>query len=361
VYRCTGTGGRLGGLSAVVGVVAASHSAKLTALTRKLFETNHFTVYESDDVAGVDRVGRGADAALGHDQVHQVADVAHRRHHPGGDDRLLDALDRRRIRHRISLLNHELENVRNRRRLQRIPRKRIPAQTIALVGYTNAGKSTLFNALCKTQALVSSLMFSTLDPTIRGLKLPDGRMILLADTVGFLNKLPHHLLAAFRSTLEEVTEADLLLHVIDSTSENPSAQIRSVHQVLEELNCKEKKQVYVFNKIDLLASTAMEVLHRLALDLPYSVEISALQGNGFQNLIPLIAERLEDPRIRIVFQLPYSESSLRALIHERGSVVTESFLPIGVRMEAFVDCELQYRLSSFRLDNEPGSFSLPAN
>jgi GTPase len=260
--------------------------------------------------------------------------------------------DRRRIRRRISLLRKELENVRQRRELQRIPRKAIPAQTVALVGYTNAGKSTLFQALCRTSTLVSDKMFSTLDPTIRGMDLPDGRRILIADTVGFLNKLPHHLVAAFRATLEEVTEADLLLHVIDSSSANPFDQIRQVRQILDDLNCGEKRQLYLFNKIDRLSSQALEDLRRAAHSLPRTIEISAIKETGLEQLFEAIAEQLPDPRVRILIRLPYSESSLRSLVHDRGRILQEEFLPEGILLEALVDKELQSRLSSFRWKQE---------
>lgn len=268
--------------------------------------------------------------------------------------------DRRRIRQRISFLRRELEDVRRRRNLQRIPRKEIPAQTLALVGYTNAGKSTLFQALCHSSTLISEKMFSTLDPTIRGVDLPDGRRVLIADTVGFLNKLPHHLVAAFRATLEEVAEADMLLHVIDAASVNPLDQIRQVQQTLEDLQCENKKQIYIFNKIDLLTPSHMEDLKRYSDPFPLTAEISSIRRTGLERLLLMITEQLPDPRVRVLIELPHTESSLRSLVHDRGWILEEKFLPDGVRIEAMVDKELQARLSSFRRNGETCS-SLPSS
>ncbi len=261
-------------------------------------------------------------------------------------------MDRRRIRRRISLLRQDLEKVRQRRSLQRGPRKKIPAATVALVGYTNAGKSTLFNSLCSAGVLVSAGVFSTLDPTVRGITLPDGRRVLLADTVGFLRKLPHHLVAAFQATLEEVVQADLLLHVIDSTADNMPEQIRAVEQVLHELGCAGKRTVYVFNKSDLLDPGRQETRRAFFRTFSCFEETSALCQTGLVELLQKIKEQLGDLRSRIRVLLPFSEASLRAAVHEHGMVLKELFLETGSEIEAMVDSKLRSRLNPFQIRDD---------
>ena len=260
-------------------------------------------------------------------------------------------MDRRRIRHRIALLRRELEKVRLRRTIQREPRRKIPAAMVAIVGYTNAGKSTLFNALCRSDSLVSPKMFSTLDPTVRGLDLPDGRRLLFSDTVGFLRKLPHHLVAAFHATLEEVVQADLLLHVIDSTAENLPEQIQAVEQVLDDIGCQGKNKIYVFNKIDLLEAPVLERLGPRYKGFSLTQEISALQKTGLSALIQAVAEQLQDRRRRILVQLPYSESALRSMIHARGQVIRESFQEGGTIIEVVIDSGFISRLAAYQISD----------
>ena len=167
--------------------------------------------------------------------------------------------DRRLIRKRINHLRREIGNVRRHRSLYRLRRKEKGVPVIALVGYTNAGKSTLFNALSRAEVLVEDKLFSTLDPVTRCLTLPSGREFLLTDTVGFIHKLPVSIVAAFRATLEELSEADLLLHIVDITHENATNQCRAVEEMLGELNLKDKPRITVFNKLDLALASEAEL------------------------------------------------------------------------------------------------------
>lgn len=200
--------------------------------------------------------------------------------------------DRRRIRKRISLLKNEIEKVRKERSLRREKRRKSKIQTIAIVGYTNAGKSTLLNALTKADVLTQDKLFATLDPTIRRMYFPDGRTILLTDTVGFIQKLPHQLVAAFSATLEEVTEADLLLHVVDASHPYFANQIEVVFRTLEELKCAAKPMITVFNKIDALKEKIQaEILEKYK----PAVAVSALYQRGLEDLLKSLTTTLFPP------------------------------------------------------------------
>jgi len=199
-------------------------------------------------------------------------------------------VDRRRIRRRIAKVQGDLEKVRRHRALLRRPRRRSLLPTIALVGYTNAGKSTLLNALTRADVPVEDRLFATLDPTIRLLHLPEGKKVLLSDTVGFIRKLPHQLIAAFKATLEEVVEADLLLHVIDTSSPRMEAQVHEVERVLEELGIPDKPLLRAYNKIDLLGG--LKATARMSLG-RQGVAISALTGEGIGGLLHKVQEALD--------------------------------------------------------------------
>jgi GTP-binding protein HflX len=227
-------------------------------------------------------------------------------------------VDRRDINRRISHLKGELEKVRAHRQRHRIRRKESNIPVVSLVGYTNAGKSTLLNQLSGAGVYVANKLFATLDPTTRRVELSDGQQILVTDTVGFIQKLPTTLVAAFRATLEEIAEADLLLHVVDVTHPHALAQAEAVHSTLAEINADKIPSLTVLNKIDRLldpqsASRALE-------NFPGAVAISALKGTGIDLLLDAILEKLFESYHSVSVELPYSEGGLISLFHEEGQV-----------------------------------------
>lgn len=227
-------------------------------------------------------------------------------------------VDRRDIRRRISHLKQELEKVRTHRQQYRARRKRSQIPVVALVGYTNAGKSTLLNHLAKADVYVADQLFATLDPTTRRVELPGGNLALFTDTVGFIQKLPTALVAAFRATLEEITEADLLLHVVDVTHSNAKAQAESVHQTLAEIGADHIPMLTALNKIDRLMDPekARSVLESYA----RSVAISALRGDGIADLLQAVNELLYETFTQVMVRLPFTEGGLIAQFHELGQV-----------------------------------------
>lgn len=226
--------------------------------------------------------------------------------------------DRRKINLRIDHVKEQLESVRRIRRQQRQRREAVPVPVVALVGYTNAGKSTLFNALTEAGVLESARMFATLDPKLRQLQLPSRRKVLLSDTVGFIRNLPHTLVTSFRATLEEVERAELLLHVRDASSPMADEQKAQVEQVLGELEVTEKPVIEVLNKIDLVADQ-----HALPMGRPGSVAVSGLKKLGLDHLLTAIdAALVADPLIERKFRLPQSEGAVIAAL-EAGAVVED--------------------------------------
>ncbi len=232
-------------------------------------------------------------------------------------------MDRRRIQRRIDHLKLSIEDVRRVRRQQRQRREAVPVPTVALVGYTNAGKSTLFNRLTGAQVLSSSRMFATLDPKLRAIELPSRRKILLSDTVGFIRNLPHTLVTSFRATLEEVQQAEVLLHVLDAASTYGEEQKAQVEKVLGELDVLQKPRIEVLNKMDLLDAQARNDLsNRLAADPETrAVIVSAQTGEGIEALLAVIDEALHsDPLINAEFRIPQQEGAALAAI-EAGTVI----------------------------------------
>ena len=224
--------------------------------------------------------------------------------------------DRRKINLRIDHVKEQLESVRRIRRQQRQRREAVPVPVVALVGYTNAGKSTLFNALTEAGVLESSRMFATLDPKLRQLQLPSRRKILLSDTVGFIRNLPHTLVTSFRATLEEVERAELLLHVRDASSPMAKEQKAQVQKVLGELDVSKKPVIEVLNKIDLVAEST-----GIPLGAPGSIAVSGLMKLGLDHLLEAIdAALIEDPVIEVRFRLPQSEGAVMAAL-EAGAIV----------------------------------------
>ena len=221
--------------------------------------------------------------------------------------------DRRRIRHRISTLSKEIDTVRRRRSQLRERRQKASVPTVALVGYTNAGKTTLFNALTGDQAVASNALFVTLDPLIRKVRLPDRRELLVSDTVGFIDRLPHSLVAAFRATLEEVAAADLLLHVIDASSNDRERHMEAVRKVLAEVGAERVPALDVFNKCDRLDEAERQRLRALY---PGALCVSALNGEGREELIAALESRLALDTARVTFEFDASSDEHREQISQ---------------------------------------------
>jgi GTP-binding protein HflX len=239
--------------------------------------------------------------------------------------------DRRKIYRRIRHVKQQIENVRRIRAQQRQRRESVPVATVALVGYTNAGKSTLFNALTKADVLASPRMFATLDPTIRGVDLPSKRQVLLSDTVGFIRHLPHTLVSAFRATLEEVQRAALVLQVSDASSPISAEQDAQVESVLKELDADKKPRLHVMNKIDLLPAKQRESLR----DDEQAVHVSAAQGIGLTTLLDRIDSLLEADRpSRVRLRIPQREGKALALLQARARIYSRQYLDGAVELEA---------------------------
>jgi GTP-binding protein HflX len=239
--------------------------------------------------------------------------------------------DRRRIRDRISKITKAIEAVRKQRSLRRETRQAVPLGTVALVGYTNAGKSTLFNALSKAGVLVSSKMFATLDPTVRAVRLPSNRRVLLSDTVGFIRDLPPGLIAAFRATLEEVQESALILLVTDISNPHHTEQDEEVEKILKGLGVGDRPRLHVLNKIDRLSpeEAAAGNGNRNA------ARVSGLTGQGLEDLLKLIDEKLPvDPLLHLHFSLPLSNGRAIALVHALGRVLHSEVQDSDMAFEA---------------------------
>ena len=256
-------------------------------------------------------------------------------------------VDRRRIRERIAALRRRLQDVERTRSLQRHERARVPFPCVALVGYTNAGKSTLMNTLTSAGVLVEDKLFATLDPTSRRLDLPGGEPVILIDTVGFINKLPHQLVDAFKSTLEEVRTADLLLHVVDVTHPRWAEQKAVVERVLDELGAGDKLTLTVCNKLDRLTGEAAENAHPWAWQQPAAAGdgpeeegsafgISALTGAGLAPLLAEVERRLEQGCERVHLDLPLGEGKVLAWLRRSGKVVEEAYTETTVSVTALV-------------------------
>lgn len=252
-------------------------------------------------------------------------------------------MDRRHVRERLNILNASLEEIKKHTDLLRENRKKLGKPMIAIVGYTNAGKSTILNQLTNAGVLQEDKLFATLDPTTRNLELPDGKEVLLTDTVGFVRKLPHHLIKAFKSTLEEAAFADLLIHVVDSSNLQVERQMEVVYETLEKLGAGDKPVFTVFNKIDkegadlgLTDTKAFKNLH-----------ISATNGIGFEEMLKTLEDKLREDKIFIKTTIPYDKGSTLQAIRNYGQIMKETYENDGTYVEAYVD---DFILSKYKLE-----------
>jgi GTP-binding protein HflX len=262
-------------------------------------------------------------------------------------------MDRRRIRSRITRLRRELEQVSANRKLQRTRRQGVPVPIVALVGYTNAGKSTLFNALTQAGTEESRRLFATLDPLLRRVMLPNHLEIVLSDTVGFVRKLPHDIVAAFRATLEEVKQADLLVHIIDLSNENWREQAHAVEGVLAQLEVTKTPVIAAYNKIDLLPADAPGRMPPLAGHRP--VLISAKTGSGLPLLIREIAADLESFATEVELKVPYSNAGVLARLHARGRILYERYEHDGVTVKVVIPRSAARSLRPYLIPEKDGS------
>ncbi len=253
-------------------------------------------------------------------------------------------VDRRLIRKRIERLRAGIESARQHRRLQRKRRSQGNVSTVALVGYTNAGKSSLLNALSGADVFVEDKLFATLDPRVRQCTLPSQRPVVFADTVGFIRKLPHSLVAAFRSTLEEVNNADLLLLVADASHPAVMEHMQAVREVLEEINALKKPVLHVFNKMDV---SDVGDVHTLAPSGAEVAAVSALTGAGLDNLMAAIDKTLVSTRHRVTLRIPHSEAGLVARIHDSGRVLSQEYNGDCVMLEAEIDAALAGQVADY--------------
>lgn len=259
-------------------------------------------------------------------------------------------LDRRRIRKRMSKLKREIAQMKPAREQQRATRRKGAIPSVAIAGYTNAGKSTLLNRLTGASVMVENALFATLDPTVRQTETPDGRAYTLSDTVGFVRNLPTQLVEAFRSTLEEVGDSDLIVHVVDAAHPDPLGQIRAVHDVFDTIEgARQIPEIIVLNKADLASA---EDIAYLRSQVPDSVAVSARTGAGFDELRQLIALKLPRPTHPVDIIVPYEYGELVHRFHTDGEIDTEEYLPTGTRLVGRVDPALAHDLAQVDVTDE---------
>ena len=245
-------------------------------------------------------------------------------------------MDRRLINDRIAQLNHELKEIKRHREITRAKREKNQIPVVAIVGYTNAGKSTLLNHLTNADVLEEDKLFATLDPTTRILELAGRQQVLLTDTVGFIRKLPHHLIQAFRSTLEEARYADYIFHVVDASNPQRDKQMHITYATLDELGVKDKTIVTLFNKQDL--RTEHEPLHDFRAD--YVLNISAGKEEGLEEVKALLEELLRENKIYIERVIPYAKAGIIQLIRKQGELISEEYVAEGIAIKAYVPMEI---------------------
>lgn len=249
-------------------------------------------------------------------------------------------IDRRLINDRIAQLNRELKEVKRHREISRAKREKNQMPVVAIVGYTNAGKSTLLNHLTDAEVLEEDKLFATLDPTTRVLELPGHQEVLLTDTVGFIRKLPHHLIQAFRSTLEEARYADYIFHVVDASNPQREKQMHITYETLDDLEVEDKTIVTLFNKQDL--RTDDEPLHDFRAD--YTLNISAGKNEGLDELKELLAEILRENKVYIERVVPYDKAGIIQLIRKQGELISEEYVAEGIAIKAYVPMDVYGKL-----------------
>ena len=249
-------------------------------------------------------------------------------------------IDRRLINDRIAQLNRELKEVVKHREIARAKRERNAVPVVAIVGYTNAGKSTLLNHLTDAEVLEEDKLFATLDPTTRMLELEGHQQVLLTDTVGFIRKLPHHLIEAFKSTLEEAKYADYIIHVVDASNPQRDKQMYIVYETLDHLGVKNKKILTLFNKIDI--RTDDDPLQDFRAD--HVLQISAAENAGLDAVKDVLQEMLREDKIYIVRVIPYAQAGVLQLVRNKGELVSEEYVPEGISIRAYVPMEVYGKL-----------------
>ena len=254
-------------------------------------------------------------------------------------------LDRRRINTRMAKLRREISTMKNARDTKRAKREKSAIPQVAIAGYTNAGKSSLLNRLTRAGVLVENALFATLDPTVRRHETPDGRQYTLSDTVGFVRNLPHQLVEAFRSTLEEIAAADLIVHVVDATDPDPLGQISTVREVIADAGAGAITELVVFNKIDLVDEQRQVELRGLV---PGAVLVSTRTGSGIEKLENEIAALLPKPEVEFRGVVPYSRGDLVSRAHLSGKVLETEYLEEGTKLHAMVSEELAAELEAAR-------------
>jgi GTP-binding protein HflX len=249
--------------------------------------------------------------------------------------------DRRRINDKMAKLRREIKEMKVSRDTKRSERRKNNIPSVAIAGYTNAGKSSLLNHLTGAGVLVENALFATLDPTVRKTQTPDGRVYTLVDTVGFVRHLPHQLVEAFKSTLEEVSEADLIVHLVDGSHPDPMEQIRAVREVIDEIGGGEIMEIIAINKADIAKpEVVMELLRKES----NAYAISARTGYGVDTLVKAIEAALPKPKVEINVVIPFNRGDLVSAVHERGEIISEEYLPEGTKLHAMVDGALARKI-----------------
>ena len=255
-------------------------------------------------------------------------------------------LDRRRINTRMAKLRKQIIEMEPARETKRASRKKNQVPAVAIAGYTNAGKSSLLNKMTSAGVLVQNALFATLDPTVRKTKTPDGRDYTLADTVGFVRNLPHQLVEAFRSTLEEIADADLIVHVVDASHPDPGSQIATVRDVIGDVGARGITELIVFNKIDLADETQRMALRGME---PSSIGVSARTGEGMEELLQRIAELLPEPNVEVAVLIPYDRGDLVSRMHLNSRILVLDYREAGTFVRAMVKPDMAAELADYRL------------